>query len=399
MFEAPTMARRRSQRKGHLFERSGYWLLRYRVDTPELDAAGKRIRERITVTVAPAKGPDAIGKREAQRVAWEEYLSKLDQFSMRPSSMRTLREFYEQRFQPDVVATLKPAGKIFYRAIVGKHILPAMGETKLRDISPAQIQGLVNSKIQAGLSVQTATHVRNCISAILRHAKAMQWFAGELPTAAVRLPPMKRKVRRAMTWDQVCTIANALPEPVSTLAVLLTLTGLRIGEAMGLRWRWMNLTDDFRIVDGELIPPLSIAVRENFVLNGYQTLKSEKSTRNIAIPAWFVPRLLRHLLAAKWNGPQDPVFAASHGRPLDQHNLAKRVLKPVAIDLKMPWLSWHVFRHTWATLAGQSGFSVTEMQRVLGHASDAMTMHYAKSDLDLLRPRLEAMVDPKKLIN
>lgn len=397
IFEVPEMARRRGQRKGHLFERSGYWMLQYRVDSAEIDGAGKPKRARITVQVAPSSGPTGIGKRQAARVAWDEYLSRLDVMGTRPSSMRTLREFIEQRFEPDVMATLKPAGRVFYKAILWKHVLPAVGSTRLRDISVGQVQGLLNAKLKSGLSTQTVVHMRNCLSAVLRHAKAMQWYAGELPTAAVRLPEMRRKSRRAMAWTQVCDLAKALPEPCATLVIFLTLTGLRIGEAMGLRCCHLNLTAEPRIVDGQVIPPMGLVVRENYVLGRYQTLKTGTSYRTVPIPEWFAPRLAS--LATSPTASDAAVFSnLSCSGPIDQHNLAARMLKPVAKSLGMPWVSWHVFRHSNATLAEQGGFSVTERQRILGHAAEAMTMHYTQADLERLRGRLETMVDATKLV-
>ncbi|HEY4365372.1 MAG TPA: site-specific integrase [Bryobacteraceae bacterium] len=410
IFERSNMARRRGQYKGHVFERSGWWMLRYRVDTPDLDPkTGKPVRNRITVTLARSAGTDAIVKTEARRIAREEYLSRVDVMSTRPSSMRTLREFLSQRFEPDYIATLKPTGQAFYRSILGNHVLPALGAIRLRDLSVAHVQNLLNAKLHAqrdpdtgktkpGLSIQTSVHIRNCLSAVLRHAKAMQWYAGELPTAAVRLPEMRRKPRRALTWEQVCLLAKALPPETSALVVFLTLTGMRIGEAMGLRWRCVNLTEDFRLANGELLPPLSIAVRENFVRGRFQTLKTEKSQRNIPIPAWFVPHLWKLLAKSKYSSPDDPVFPARNGRPLDQHNIANRILRPVSLHVLNFEVSWHVFRHTNATLADQAQFSVSERQRVLGHSSAETTLHYTHSDLSKLRDRLESMVNPSLLI-
>jgi integrase len=49
-------------------------------------------------------------------------------------------------------------------------------------------------------------------------------------------------------------------------------------------------------------------------------------------------------------GPEDLVFATTKGTPLDETNLMRRLIKPVAKELGMPWLSWHVFRHTHASL-------------------------------------------------
>lgn len=396
IFEA--MSRRRGQRSGHLYSRSGTWLLRYWVDSADVfKDDGTPERDRITVTVARSNGPDAISRREAERVAWETYLSPLDAASTRPSSGKPFLEFVNKRFRPDVIETLKPAGKTFYECILRKHVLPALGSVKLRDITVERVQGLLTVKGRTGLSTQTVVHIRNCISAVLRHAKAMQWYFGELPTSAVRLPEMVREVRMAPNWEQICLLAAAVPEPVATLIPFLALTGLRIGEAMGLRIGRLNLTPERLYYAGEVIHPMSIAVRENYVLGDYQTLKTASSCRNVPIPEWFAPRLVRMLVRKKFTAAEDPVFVSRNGRPLDQHNQAARILKPAARALKMEWISWHCLRHAHASLADAAGFSVAERQKVLGHASDAMAMHYTGADLERMRPRLEGMVDQKLL--
>jgi integrase len=52
-------------------------------------------------------------------------------------------------------------------------------------------------------------------------------------------------------------------------------------------------------------------------------------------------------------------------------------------------VTWHVFRHTHATLADQAGMSVAERQRVLGHSAESMTLHYTHADLEQVRGRME----------
>jgi integrase len=395
MFEQ--MARRRGQRKGHLYSQGGVWYLRYRVDTAETDSRANQRRVRVTVPIALATGPAAVGKREAQRIAWDEYLSKLDQSATRPCSMRTLQEFVTERFEPDVYPSLKESGRIFYQSILRRHVLPELGPLRLREIDAGRVQKLLNAKLKAKLSTQTVKHIRNCLSAILRHAKAMGWLSGELPTAMARLPEMRRKERRALRWDQVCDLARALPAPASTLVVFLALSGLRIGEATGLRWKRLNLTTEPRIVDAEAIPPMCVAVRENYVRGAYQSLKTQRSSRNVPIPAWFAPTLLALRAASKFQSPSDPVFSARNGRPIDEHNLAARKLKPAAKALGMPWVSWHCLRHTNSTLADAAGLSVAERQRILGHAAGEMSLHYTHAELEQIRARWESAADPRLL--
>lgn len=402
MFEK--MARRRGQRSGELRNSGGSWLLRYYVDGTEFDELGRLKRERVTVTIADSKGPKAIGIREARRLAWEEWLSKLDQAHTRPSSAKTFLEFVNQRYRPDVIESMKPSTQAFAESILRRHVIPMLGSTPLRELTPAHVQSVINTK--RALSSQTQAHIKNRIGAVLRHAKSHKWFFGEIPTTAVRLPEMQREARMALTWTQVCQLANVLSDPCATLVLFLALTGLRIGEAMGLRWKRLNLTQSSQIVDTEIIPPMSLLVRENYVMGRYQTLKTPSSLRTVPIPEWFSPRLAS--LRTQDTAPkrsltldvesEAAVFANESGVvPIDQHNLASRVLKPAARALGMPWVSWHCLRHTYSTLAEQAKLSTAERMKIMGHASASVNMGYTHPELDLMRPRIEAMVNPKLL--
>src|SRR5665213_3427549 len=319
MFEK--MARRRGQRTGELTNRGGSWLLRYYVDGTERDEAGKLKRNRQTVKIADSKGPNAISKRQAKRIAYEEYLSKVDQANMRPSSAKTFLEFVNLRYRPDVIETaMKPTTRDFAESILRRHVIPFLGSTPLREITPAHVQAVANVAMKKGLSTQTVEHVCNRIGAVLRHAKAHGWFFGEIPTEAVRLPETVHEEIRAMTWGEVCTLVKVLPEPCATLVIFLVLTGLRISEAMGLRWMRVNLTMEPYMVDGKVLPPMAISVREQFLKGEYQTLKPSRTGRRIIpIPEWFAPRLLKIGGGADKEGP---VFANLSGAvPIDQHNL------------------------------------------------------------------------------
>jgi integrase len=66
------------------------------------------------------------------------------------------------------------------------------------------------------------------------------------------------------------------------------------------------------------------------------------------------------------------------------------VVQPVAEGLGMPWLGWHVFRHTHATLADKVGMAPTGRRAQLGHGDYRMTMLYTHADLGRRRHSIEA---------
>jgi hypothetical protein len=59
----------------------------------------------------------------------------------------------------------------------------------------------------------------------------------------------------------------------------------------------------------------------------------------------------------------------------------------------MPWMGWHVFRHTHSTLAEELGMALSDRQAQMGHGDCKMTMHYTHSNLERRRKALDLMAD------
>ncbi len=176
---------------------------------------------------------------------------------------------------------------------------------------------------------------------------------------------------------------------------------MNIAEICGLQWKRVNLNEQFTTVDGESLPPLTIAVRAQWYRGEYGSVKamigdnytSKSRRRNLPIP---VP--LRGVLAkikerTRFTGPDDPVFVARTGKPVDEHNVARRHLKPVGKSLGMPWLSWHCFRRTHTTLANELGMAFTDRMAMMGHSEARMTALYTADDLQRRRTVLDQMAD------
>jgi len=143
--------------------------------------------------------PRSGGEREALRAGYEQWVSKANAENKVPQGLATLEQFYEIRFQVDRVDRLKKGGKEHYRTIWGQHIQPTFGGIQMREIGPQAVQRLISSKIAAGYSSQTIYHVRNCLSAIFRHARNLRFIEGPLPTEGISMPEMVRKERNALT--------------------------------------------------------------------------------------------------------------------------------------------------------------------------------------------------------
>ncbi len=157
---------------------------------------------------------------------------------------------------------------------------------------------------------------------------------------------------------------------------------------LGLYWKRVNLTDEIVVVGGE---PCSLVVRENFYRGKFGTVKAKSRRRTVLLSTSAVKALIGLRQRSRFSGPDDLIFASRNGTPLNENNLLRRVIKPIAVKLGMPWLSWHVFRHTHATLGEQIGMALSDRQAQMGHGDVRMTMHYTHSDLERRRAGVEAM--------
>jgi len=253
------LARRRLQQKGDLFDQGGMWKLRWHEDKIGLDGGITRGWSRA-VHLGPSEGPGKLTETEARRLGWENFLSKLDAGVCEPNSAVTIGNFVDQRFLPDHVALLKRSGRSHYDSML-KHVLPTLRNFRLKDITAADIQKLVSSMLLRKYSVQTVKHVRTVVSAIFTHAKRLGWHSGNNPAKLVRLPEMIRRQAHALSFKQVVETLAALKTPAREMVLFAIVTSMNIAEVCGLQWKRVNLSEQFATVDGESLPPLTIAVR------------------------------------------------------------------------------------------------------------------------------------------
>ena len=379
------MARRRAQQKGYVHQQGNAWYLAFREDA--LDADGKIVRVRRNEKIADAK---EVSKREAQRIA-REVLNVVDEQARRPMSLVTVREFIETRFKTDVIWALKHAGQTHYRYILDKHVVPAIGDLRLRDVKSDHVQALVKEKVEAGYSIQTVVHIRNGVSAVFKHAKLTGAYHGDNPAHGVRVPEMQRKETHALTFSQGRDLLQSLPSPAREMALLSMTAGLNVAEMLALRWKRVNLTAEMVVVGGEVLQPCMLLVRENHYRGKFGTVKARSRRRAVPLSASVVAALSELHAKSKFIGPDDLIFASRNGTPLNENNLMRRLVKPIAVKLGLPWLSWHVFRHTHATLGEQIGMALSDRQAQMGHGDVRMTMHYTHSDMERRRAAVEAM--------
>jgi integrase len=191
--------------------------------------------------------------------------------------------------------------------------------------------------------------------------RAEEWgYITENVAQKTKLPRRQyRPERVVLTPVQVRDIAAALYEPARSVTLLLVLTGLRVGELLALRWGSIDLKARL------------LRVVETVYDGHFDQAKTKRSARTIPIgtdTAEILAGICPVVVDAK-----ALVFATREGLPLDRWNLLRKHLKPTAKKLGLPGVTWHLLRHSYATMLDSVGTPIGKMQSLLGHSTPDIT--------------------------
>lgn len=291
--------------------------------------------------------------------ALSERLRVLNSGSQRPRPACALKEFVQMDWGPLVLPTLKYATQTHYKHMLRAHLIPAFGDRRLPDIPREAIQTFLAAKLRDGFAWETVHHIRCALSKVLGAAE--EWdYISDNPVRKTRLPRRDCNAEPpVVTPQQVQRLVAALPEPAKSIALLLVLTGLRIGQLLALRWKNVNL--DAKVLQ----------VTETVYEGHFDKPKTRRSVR--AIPLCREAISILFSLRQHLPEPEQLVFATDSGRPLCRRNLLQRHLRPTYQELGLPRITWHALRHCHATLLDTVGAPLGTVQALLGHASPEVT--------------------------
>lgn len=119
----------------------------------------------------------------------------------------------------------------------------------------------------------------------------------------------------------------------------------------------------------------TIEVAENYSCGEFVTPKTKSSHRVLPVSSALAGVLAKHRAQGRDCSPEALVFQTFKGTPLSDKNLYNRDLAPACDRIELPRVSWHSFRHTHATLLGDTGGSLKTAQALLGHSDLETTLN------------------------
>jgi integrase len=169
---------------------------------------------------------------------------------------------------------------------------------------------------------------------------------------------------RVFSRDQLKQLLRIVDIDHFILFTLLACTGLRISEAIALRWRDLSL---------DAARPY-LRVRRGLVHGRFEPPKTRHGKRKVPLSPMMVALLKFWRACIPDAQDEDLVFVSKAGTAIDPDNLRNRVLKPAVKAVGADWAGFHAFRHTFASLMIAAGANLLQLSRALGHHSPAFTL-------------------------
>ncbi len=311
-------------------------------------------------------------KQEALKVAteWENSVKTGNKYN----PTRTLKDIVEIYLEKGIT-NLKENTIATYTSQFNKHILPTFGCHPATQLTTAQINEyleLIQDELKAGSRHKIIT----ALSAAYTFAVARGYFKESPCHYIVNPPDEENEEQWTMTIKQaqryIAFVRNCkTDEDIKRILTFLSLTGLRIGECLGLSWDDLNLDEKF------------LTVRHTLTSTNGPHLtkpKTKKSRRSIAIGNECV-NLLRqqkdysnklHIVLDTNYAHPEIVFPSGLGNYRDRHSVYIS-LKRITEGTEFDFMTLHKHRHVCATIMLNKGADIATVSAMLGHSSIDIT--------------------------
>jgi integrase len=310
-------------------------------------------------------------EREAQQ--WLRNAQKLAaQGKLGSSKAPTLAGYLTGTWLPMIEASVRPRTIASYRLNVQR--VPAeLGRRKLDELKPAHVQDFYNELTKEGKAPRTVRQIHMTLHKALGDGLGLG-IVSRNATEGTSLPRISNEERAWYTDRELARLFEATSgDRFHALWIVLGTLGLRLGEALGLKWSdvdWEHST-------------LSIQRTLSRDRSGgglvFSETKTRRSRRTLTLGRDALAALKTHEDRQDFErkkagiGWQDHrlVFATIYGAPLDQTRIHEH-WKPACAKAGIPRYRIHDLRHAVASHLLAAGRPVERVARMLGHSNVTM---------------------------
>ena len=244
---------------------------------------------------------------------------------------------------------------------------------KIEDLTSEEIQRYLNS-LKENYSNSYIKKIYEQISQAFNFAINRGYIIRNPLMDVVKPKSMKKdKVVRAMEIEEQQKFTEYLEsktikeEPYKNVFLIQMFMGLRVGEALALRYGDIDLRKNIINVNKTLTKD-----KNEHVIMG-DTTKTYAGIREVPIPEFIRDSIIEQMVIAE-NNPDKQLFISNNGKLIDGKNV-NRILKERLSKLGIEGITTHSLRHTYGTRCVEAGMRAVALQRLMGHTDVSVTLN------------------------
>lgn len=316
----------------------------------------------------------AKNEPEANRIA-RILKQEQEQGLLAGSNKQTVAQYFDYWLHNAKQWRLRSGSFRVYESHIRLHIKPILGRRALKDLTIADVERLFKEGRKNKRAPESVIQTWKIFKQGLDRAVKERLISANVAEDVEELPEITPKKKRVLSKKEIALFLEVLQGHRFETAVWVGLTtGLRIGEVFGLRWAAINLET------GQLEVRESLNDRD-------RTLgppKTKSSNRFVGIPPKVLERLKVHkeqqdqeraVLGDQWQD-HDLVFPTYKGTAIAMRRVRLR-LRNVLDSIGLKDVSFHSFRHNYATAQADKGAHPVKVRDAMGHSSIRMMGRYS----------------------
>ncbi|HKQ08569.1 MAG TPA: site-specific integrase [Blastocatellia bacterium] len=373
------MARRRSYQKGNVQWHNRQWTVRYW----ELDhQTGQWSLKR-----AKLEGCYDKNNKKAALKAAGPFMERINEQNNNPRKQtkgETFRGFVEglwKSYQEN--QQLQPSTIYSYQSMIKTHLMPAFGDRRLSDITPADMTVFFDG-LRGKASPKYASNLYALLNTMFEVAHQYEVIESKPLKSKLHKPKYEAEEKPVLSVEVLRAIIDQVPQEYKVLFVLLATTGLRLGECLGLCW----LNFDFTTRE--------LSITHSLWRGTLKPPKTKASERVLRLPVVLSDLLRQERMKSAFTRPHDFIFCRADGSPFDPDHLRNVVLYPamdaLGIERSDREFGFHIFRHTAGSVAYAKTRNLKGVQKALGHSRESTTSDiYVHVDTEAVGDMIEVV--------
>ncbi len=322
----------------------------------------KRLREKIAINGKPiwvtGGTMQQLFDNYVQALVNEGLLEWVGNYTDTPLMKDFIRKFYSTYKKKQVETTI-----INRERIIKNHIMPRFGNKKIDKITTTDLQEWFN-ELNKKYARETILKIKNTLNPVFEAAVEERIIdRNPLNSRFIEIGGKDTVGHEALPAEKMTTIrleAPTLDRKEKLMIGLLSYTGMRFEEVLGIRWDDIN--DDWIKIQRAVVHPT----------RNQPLIKSTKTKTSTRIIPYF-PDLKNLIEDCRTNGfilasDKDP-----NGETPLSYTEARRVFEKLRARFDIKEYSAHDFRDTCATEWREKGIPLDIIARLLGHAKTETT--------------------------